>query len=117
MTTVMDEKTFRKRTDQLFQSMTQVFEAIDPDVVECEYANGNVVLLFADRTKCILSQQPSVRQIWLANASEGVALHFSFSEGERRWLDDKGQGIDLLGYVEALVLKRSGEKIDLRARS
>lgn len=108
----MEEKEYRNLVEKAFKTLERAFDAVDPDIAEFELAQGAVTILFKDKTKCILSTQPSVRQIWLAAASLGVAHHFNYDQKTSHWLDDKGQGVELLSYVRTLV--RDTVSIDLR---
>ena len=109
----MEEKEYRALVDRAFKTIEKSFDAVDPDVAEFEFSQGAVTILFADRTKCILSTQPSVRQIWLAAASKGVAHHFVFDARSASWLDDKGKGVELLTYVKTLVKDIAGVELGL----
>jgi len=52
-----------------------------------------------------------VRQIWVAGGGEGV--HFSFDPASGRFLDDRGRGLELLGFVCRLVRQASGVSLAL----
>jgi CyaY protein len=108
----MEEKQYRQLVDDAFHRISIAFDAIDPDLAECEYSQGAVSISFANRTKCILSTQPSVRQVWLAAASLGIAHHFNYSESEKKWLDDKGKGVELISFVQKVVKDAAG--VDLK---
>lgn len=99
----MEEKEYRRLADSLFKRIGAAFDEIDPDVAECDYSQGAVTIGFADGSKCILSTQPSVRQIWLAAASRGVGLHFGYEGASGTWKDDKGRGIELVSYLSLLI--------------
>ena len=90
------EADYRKCVQETFQKIASSFEAIDPDVAECEQSFGVLTILFPDRTKIILSTQPSVRQIWVAIAFQGTAIHFNYDHSSREWRDDKGRGFELM---------------------
>jgi CyaY protein len=94
------EAEFRKRVQQVLDRIEKVFENVDPDRVECEHILGALTLIFPDRSKCILSTQPSVQQIWLALAAKGTAFHFSFDPVSEKWIDDKGRGVELMSFLE-----------------
>ena len=108
----MNEIEYRKRIQSTFDLIENAFEGIDPDVTECEQSQGALTLLLADRSKCILSAQPSIRQLWLALASRGKAYHFNFSEDSAQWLDDRGEGIELMGFLRKYFKDTAG--IDLK---
>jgi CyaY protein len=108
----MEEKEYRQLVDHSFKTLEGAFDNVDPDVAEYDMSQGAVTILFADQTKCILSTQPSVRQIWLAAASKGIAYHFNFEPNAKKWFDDKGKGVELLSFVKSLVKEIAG--IDLK---
>src|SRR5690242_12502853 len=96
------EAEYRSRIQKVFDRIEAAFEAVDPDVAECEQAFGAVTITFSDQTRCILSAQPSVRQIWLALASRGTAYHFNYDENSGSWIDDKGQNLELIQVLKGV---------------
>lgn len=102
------EADYRKKVQDTLDRIERAFEAVDPDVSECELSHGALTISFADRTRCILSTQPSVRQVWLAMASQGTAYHFDFDQAQGRWLDDKGKGIELFSFLEKFLAEKTG---------
>lgn len=102
------ESEFRRRIQETFDRIEARFESVDPDVIECEQSLGAMTLSFADRSRCILSTQPSVRQLWLAVASRGIAFHFNYDAAGNRWVDDKGKGIELLSYLSGFLKESTG---------
>lgn len=80
----------------------------DPDVAECDIAHGALTIVFADCSKCILSAQPSVRQLWLALAALGTAYHFNYDEKLGQWIDDKGKGIELMAFMRKFLKEKIG---------
>jgi CyaY protein len=108
----MEEKEYRQLVDRTFSALQRAFDDVDPDDAEYEYSQGAVTITFKDASRCILSTQPSVRQIWLAAASRGVAHHFNYDPSNGRWMDDKGKGVELLAYVKGLVRETTG--VDLK---
>jgi CyaY protein len=109
---MIPEKDYRQFVDLFFKRLGDAFDAVDPDVAEFEYAQGSGTILFADGSRCILSVQPSVRQLWLAVAARGVAFHFNYDENSKHWIDDKGKGVELLSYLKDLV--RDVTRVELR---
>ncbi|MEO5668455.1 MAG: frataxin domain-containing protein [Bdellovibrionota bacterium] len=99
---MMDEKTYRLLVKEAYARVENAFESIDPDVVEVEAGMGTLSLL-AKKGKTILSTQPSVRQLWLAIAARGVAVHFNYDETKRVWMDDKGEGKELYSFLETTL--------------
>lgn len=103
----MDETLYRKLLSETVNKIFKALDSIDPDIVECENSHGALTLTFKDQSRCIVSGQPSVRQLWLALASLGVAYHFNWDDTQKAWLDDKGQGIELLGYLKKFLKKQA----------
>lgn len=95
----MSEVEFRKKVSETLARIEKAFVAIDPDIAECEQAMGALTITFGDRSRCILSAQPSVQQLWLALAAEGTAYHFHFDPSSSQWLDDKGRSIELFSFL------------------
>lgn len=108
----MEEKEYRKRVDEAFKKIATAFDSVDPDLAEFELSQGAVTIEYSNGTRCILSTQPSVRQVWLAAASKGVAFHFDYNASTDRWMDDKGKGIELFTYVRTLTKEIAG--VDVR---
>lgn len=97
----MTEAEFRQKVGITFDQIEKAFESVDPDVAECEQSLGSLTVTLADQSRCILSVQPSVRQIWLALAAKGTAVHFSLDPSSGSWMDDKGRGIELIAYLKS----------------
>lgn len=109
----MEEKEYRLLVEKTLREIEAAFEQIDPDEAEFEISHGAATILFGDGTKCILSMQPSVRQVWLANASKGIAVHFNYDASTGRWVDDKGQGFELNSFVKKVVYEATHLQLDL----
>ncbi len=101
----MEEKEYRELTAKAFKRLESAFDSVDPDLAEFSFSQGAVTIQFADGSKLILSQQPSVRQIWVAAASFGVALHFDYVNGS--WIDDKSKKTELNQFVSEVVAKKA----------
>ena len=65
----MSEPEFRKKIQQAFNAIEAALADVDPDTAECEQAQVTMTITFADRSRCILSAQPLVRQLWVARAA------------------------------------------------
>jgi iron donor protein CyaY len=102
------ELDFRKRSEDAFVRIQRPFDAVDPDVVECERALGSMTLTFADGSRCILSTQPSVCQLWLAIAARATAYHFQWDSAAQAWMDDKGRGVELYGCLSQFLKEVTG---------
>lgn len=103
---VMTEIQFRRIMQTTLDAIEKEFENVDPDIAECEQSLGSMTITFADRSRCILSAQPSVRQLWLALAAKGTAHHFNWDGA--KWIDDKGKGIELLSFLESYFRELTG---------
>ncbi len=106
-----NEAEYRKIVQATLDRIQKPFDAVDPDVAECEVAHGALTISFADRTRCILSAQPSVRQLWLALAAQGTAHHFNFDPARSQWWDDKGKGIELLSFLQNYLKEKTDTEI------
>lgn len=107
----MSESAFRQLAKAVYDRIEAQFDEIDPDEVECEVAQGTLMLTLADGARWVLSQQPPVRQLWLAVASKGRAWHFDHDPASGRWLDDKGEGVELLSTLEQLLAEVAGLQV------
>jgi CyaY protein len=107
----LTEPEFRKVMQSTLDRVERAFESVDPDVAECEQSLGSMTVTFADRSRCILSAQPSVRQLWLALAAKGTAHHFNWDGAH--WRDDKGKGIELMSFLEGYFKELTGKEIRL----
>lgn len=102
------EAEFRKRIQLVFDRVERALNDVDPDIAECEQAMGSLTITFADRSRCILSTQPSVQQLWLALASRGTAYHFNYDEASGQWRDDKGKNVELISFLEKTIQEVTG---------
>ena len=109
----MEEKEYRQLVDKAFKKLEVAFDGVDPDMAEFEFSQGSITILFADESRCILSTQPSVCQIWVAAASKGIAHHFNYDVGKQNWQDDKGKNVELLSFVKNLVGEKTGIQLKL----
>ncbi len=119
MLRMLSELEFRKNMQMTLDLIEKAFLAadVDPDVAECVQALGSMTLTFADQSRCILSAQPSVRQLWLALASKGKAHHFNWNESTKTWVDDKEKQIELLGFLDQVLKDAAGLSLSLKAQS
>jgi CyaY protein len=104
---MMDEATYRQRADALLARLDAAFADVDPDLAESDYAQGTLVVTFREAHKLILSPQAPLRQLWVAFRDR--AWHFGFDGTRGVWLDDKGQGEELV----ALVVRLTREQADV----
>ena len=111
----MNEADYRRKVQQTMDRIERSFSDVDPDVAECEQALGSLVIISSgtitssqpsgDRSRLILSTQPSVRQIWLALAAKGIAHHFNYVPEKDQWMDDKGKNIELLDFLRTWIIR------------
>lgn len=102
----MEEKLYRQLVDEAFARIDAAFEDADPDLAESSLSQGTLTITFKNRHRFIISPQTPVRQIWVAYLDR--AWHLNYLPETKRWLDDRGQGIDLYGLVEATTLQAAG---------
>ncbi|MCZ6532798.1 MAG: iron donor protein CyaY [SAR324 cluster bacterium] len=107
----MSESELRALAKQIYDRIGKAFDEVDPDEAECEESLGSLSIELPDGAKWILSVQPPVRQMWLAVASIGRAFHFDYDAASGTWQDDKGQGIELLSYLEGLLKEVAGLEV------
>ncbi|MEN9722827.1 MAG: iron donor protein CyaY [Pseudomonadota bacterium] len=105
------EADYRKQIALAFTEVADQFEEVDPDTAECEQAFGVLTIIFSDRTKVILSAQPSVRQLWVAMAAQGTACHFVFDHESAQWVDVKGKEGDLKALLSRVIFEKSGVRL------
>jgi CyaY protein len=65
-----------------------------------------LTLTFRDGKKAVINTQRPTRQLWLA--ANARAWHFAYDEATSKWLDDKGQGVELFQRVAAIVKEHGG---------
>jgi CyaY protein len=111
---VIMETDYRKRVQDTYDKIERAFENVDPDIAECESIMGAMTITFADRTRCILSAQPSVQQLWVALAAKGTAFHFNFDSKTEKWMDDKGKNIELIAMLETYFKEATGIEIKIK---
>lgn len=105
------EVEFRKQQHAAVARMEKALDSVDPDVIEVEQSSGVLTLKLGRGAKIILSAQPSVRQLWLAMAVLGTAIHFDWQNGQ--WVDDKGQGQELFSTLSQVLREQTGLEISL----
>ena len=112
----MDELRYQKLADLALREIEDLLSEVDAEVVDLERAGDVLTLTFASGGKAVVNTQRPTRQIWLA--ANARAWHFSYCEPDGviagKWLDDKGQGIELVSQVAAIVKETAG--VDLTAR-
>jgi iron donor protein CyaY len=102
----MNESEYRQRVEEMLARLDAAFADVDPDLAESEYAQGTLVVTFCQQHKLILAPQAPLRQIWAA--FRGRAWHFGLDASSGRWLDDKGQGEEVVALVARLAREAAG---------
>jgi CyaY protein len=106
---MIDESAYRHQVDALLARLDAAFADVDPDLAESEYAQGTLVVTFRQSHKLILSPQAPVRQLWAAFRDR--AWHFACDAATGRWLDDRGQGEELVALVVRLAREQAGVEL------
>ncbi len=107
---LIEEKVYRQLVDDVFKRVDAAFEHVDPDLAESSLSQGTLTVTFPGNLRLILSPQTPVRQIWAAFRDR--AWHFD-QAADGRWLDDRGQGVELYGLVEQITRETSGQSITI----
>jgi CyaY protein len=102
----MDESRYQQLADEALRKIESMLEDVDADDVDVERSGDVITLTFRDKKKCVVNTQRPTRQIWLA--ANARAWHFGYDEPSRRWLDDKGQGVELFVRVAEIVKEHAG---------
>ncbi len=102
----MDETRYHDLADAAFRTLEAMLDEVDTEVVDVDRAGDVLTLTFASGAKAVINTQRPTRQIWLA--ANARAWHFSWDEPSARWLDDKGQGIELVSHVASIVEAAAG---------
>ena len=105
-----DEPAYRARIDETLKHIDAAFENVDPDLAESDYAQGSLVITFKQAHKLILSPQAPLRQLWVAFRDR--AWHFS-ADNDGRWMDDRGQGVELLALIADLTQQSAGVAVKI----
>jgi iron donor protein CyaY len=105
----IDEKTYRQLLDDTFARVDGAFESVDPDLAEVSLSQGTLTITFLEKHRLMLTPQPSPRQLWAAFRDR--AWHFDWDPARAAWLDDRGQGIELLALIEQTT--REAAKVDI----
>jgi len=105
----MDEKRYHELASQALCGIEDMLSNVDADSVDVERASDVITLTFPSGQACVINMQRPTRQIWLA--ANARAWHFGFDETTSRWLDDKGQSIELARKVAEIVRELSGIEV------
>jgi CyaY protein len=107
----MDESTYRHLVDETLNHIDAAFADVDPDLAECSISQGALTLLFPGGLRAIVSPQPPVRQMWLAFRDR--AYHFDWDPEGKRWIDDRGEGLDLYGVLARITRDTAGLDVSI----
>jgi CyaY protein len=107
----MDERTYRNLVDDTLGHIDAAFEDVDPDLAESSISQGALTITFPGGLRAIVSPQPPVRQMWLAFRDRGY--HFDWDPQGERWIDDRGEGLDLYGVVRDITRQTAGVDLTL----
>jgi CyaY protein len=105
----VEESTYQKLAESALHELETLLDDVDAEDLDVERAGDVLTLTFRNKKKCVINTQRPTRQIWLA--ADARAWHFAWDDASRRWLDDKGQGIELIDRVRAIVKEQSGVAI------
>jgi CyaY protein len=105
----IDEKSYRQLLDQAFARIDDAFEEIDPDLAEVALSLGTLTITYPGNLRMMLTPQPSPRQLWVAFRDR--AWHFDYDPTNERWLDDRGQGIDVYKLIEETTREVAGVQV------
>ena len=107
----MDDKTYAHLADDALKHIESMLELVDADDVDLERAGDVITLTFRDKKKCVINTQRPTRQLWLA--ANARAWHFAYDEPSKKWVDEKGTGIELFAQIASIV--KTGAGIDIEA--
>lgn len=107
----MDESLYLRLADETFRKIQDGLEPLDPDVVDYDLQHDVLEITFADDSVCVINTQRPTRQIWMAWNRR--AWHFDWDDAKQQWLDDKGEGVELLAHVRAVVRDKTGLDLQL----
>jgi CyaY protein len=105
----MDETHYNHLVAAAFQRLMRAVDEADPDLLDADSTGDMVTLTAASGEKVIVNTQRATRQIWVAG--KGMGIHFSV-DGESRWMDDKGKGLELFAFVADAVETISGVRLN-----
>jgi iron donor protein CyaY len=108
---MLEEKVYRRHLDDTFTRIDRAFDTVDPDLAESNLAQGALTITMRGVHRLILSPQPSPQQLWVAFRDR--AWHFDWNEGGQKWLDDRGQNIEVLTLVAELAREAAGVTVKL----
>jgi CyaY protein len=102
----MDDTRYNELADETFKRLESLLDGVDADDVDVERSGHVLTLTFKDGKKAVINTQRPTHQIWLA--ANARAWHFGWDDGAKRWMDDKGQGVELFARITAIVKEHAG---------
>lgn len=96
----MDEAHYNHLVGAAFQRLVRALDEVDPDLLDTDSTGDMVTITAASGQKVIVNTQRATRQIWVAG--KGMGIHFDIGP-DGRWMDDKGKGLELFGFVAEAV--------------
>jgi CyaY protein len=102
----MDDRRYQQLADQALRTIESMLDDLDAEDVDVERSGDVLTLTFRDGKKAVVNTQKPTHQIWLA--ANARAWHFGWDDASSRWLDDKGQGIELFDRVAVIVKEQAG---------
>lgn len=108
----MDESKYRDLAEVAFRRIEDALKDVDPDVVECERTQGDVLTLtFSGRRRCVINTQRPTQQIWVA--ANARAWHFSFDEASGAWSEAKSGSSELFATLQAIVKESASLELSI----
>ena len=102
----MEDSQYQQLADKALRALETMLDDVDGEDVDLERSGDVVTMTFKDGKRCVVNTQRPTRQIWLA--ANARAWHFGWDEPSSRWMDDKGQGVELFERVRAIVKEHAG---------
>ena len=98
----MDERDYQARADAAFRRIEDAFRDVDPDAVDFERTQNDVLTLtFTGGKRCIINTQRPTQQIWVA--ANARAWHFSFDAGKSAWVASRDPDSELFATLERII--------------
>jgi CyaY protein len=110
----MDESKYKHLADDALRQLESMLDDVDAEDVDVERSGDVLTLTFSDKKKCVINTQRPTKQLWLA--ADARAWHFGYDESVRRWLDDKGQRVELFERVVAIIKEHAGIDVETPTR-
>jgi iron donor protein CyaY len=86
----VDESAYERLAAAAWKQVLDAFEAVDPEDADVDVAGDVIRIELRGGARLVLNTQRPAQQLWLAGGQS--AWHFSYDEGDGRWLDDRGRG-------------------------